>query len=377
LNLQTPKTYFDNLDALRFISFFFIFFGHSLDTYSLTVKASSWYIFFYNYTVIAGKTGFSFAFVLSSYINTWVILEEWKLGGRFNPLKYYIRRALRIWPLYFLVLFMGFVIFPALKDLLHEPYYENANPLYFIFFWGNFYLIQHGFTYLPVISVLWSVSVEEQFYIAWPFLLIVFRNRVKWLIGLLFLVFIITVLVRFGHTNLFFHTLFLLADIATGALFAFISFYKRTGFNELINLKRSGITFIYMLFIICLVFYHPIFDNHFLPAIINIIIEKLTFALFLGFFIFEQNFCIHSFYKFGRIKWLGFLGSISYGLFCFHEIGILIGNRALSILALDNAVFGLLIIKPLVALIIIIPMAYISWVYFEMRFLRLKKYFYS
>ena len=373
----SKKVYFENLDALRFISFFFIFFGHSINSESLTLKSSSLFQIFYDYSIIAGKTGFSFAFVLSSYINTWVILEEWKLSGKFNPLKYYIRRALRIWPLYFLVLFVGFEVFPLLKDFLNEPYYENANPLYFIFFWGNFYLIEHGFTYLPVISVLWSVSVEEQFYICWPFLLIIFRNRIKWLLAMLYLVFVITVFVRYGHANLFFHTLYLLADLATGASFAFLSFYQNKPFTYLKNISCYSILGVYFLFFFCLIFYHSLFDHAYFMGKYRIITEKITFAFIIGFIIFEQNFCIHSFFKFGRLKGLSFLGSISYSLFCLHEIGILAGNRLLKDWNLNDSFWGLLVVKQLVALIIIVPLAYLSWTYFEMKFMKLKKYFYS
>ena len=95
------KVFFKNLDALRFIAFLFIFLGHALDTDSEIIRQSAVYGWVKNYVYVFGKTGFSFAFVLSSYINTWVILEERQHAGRFKPWLYYIRRALRIWPLYF------------------------------------------------------------------------------------------------------------------------------------------------------------------------------------------------------------------------------------------------------------------------------------
>lgn len=384
--LQDKKRYFENLDALRFISFFFIFFGHALDTDSEVLKQDDIYYWVKHYIYIFGKTGFSFAFVLSSYINTWVILEEQKHSGNFRPLMYYMRRALRIWPLYFLTLAIGFILVPAVKMWLNEPFEETANPLYFIFFIGNFYLIEHGFTQSPIISVLWSVSVEEQFYIFWPFLLLIGRFRIKWLFPFLITVFVVSTFYLFGKSEngqfiLWYHTLFLLGDIAMGALFAFISFREtnreKSIFSWLENLSKNQIAFVYILFWICLIFYKPIFENNILPGAVNLVIEKVVFALLLAFFIFEQNFCKNSWIKFGKLKLFSFLGLISYGLFCFHEIGILIGGRVLKLLNLQDSVGWFLFIKPATALIIIIPAAYLSYFYFEIKFLKLKKYFYS
>ncbi len=380
------KRYFENLDALRFVSFFFIFFGHALDTESEILKQDEVYGWVKHYIYIFGKTGFSFAFVLSSYINTWVILEERSNSGRFSPVMYYVRRALRIWPLYFFTLFIGFVLVPFAKDLINEPFTESANPIYFIFFVGNFYLIEHGFTQSPIISVLWSVSVEEQFYIFWPFLLLLFSFRIKWLFSLLTAIFIASTFYLFGVREndqfvLWYHTLFLLGDIAMGALFAFISFRASTNeksiFSILENLTKNQIAIIYSLFWICLIFYKPIFENNLLAGVVNLIIEKIVFAMLLAFFIFEQNFCKNSWIKFGRLKLFSFLGLISYGLFCFHEIGILIGGRVLELLNLQDNVGWFLFMKPAVALVIIIPAAYVSYYFFELKFLKLKKYFYS
>ena len=377
-SLMGQKVFFNNLDALRFIAFLFIFLGHALDTDSAVIANSDAYGWVKNYVYIFGKTGFSFAFVLSSYINTWVILEERQHAGRFKPWLYYIRRALRIWPLYFLVLLIGFVLLPLGMELINEPYEEVGNPIYFILFVGNFFLIEHGWTHSPIISVLWSVSVEEQFYIFWPFLLIVFRKSEKWLFAMMLVIFGITTYYYFGtDVNLWFHTLFLLGDIALGALFAFISFNKNWGYKTLESLSKKSILTIYLGFIISLLFYHTIFDNQFLAGWVNLIIEKMFYAVILSFFIFEQNFCKNSFFKFGRLKTVTYLGVISYGLFCFHEIGLLVGNRILSSINLEENVWAFLGLKPLIAFMVILPFSHLSWNYFEKPILSLKKRFYT
>ncbi|MFT5018768.1 MAG: peptidoglycan/LPS O-acetylase OafA/YrhL [Polaribacter sp.] len=372
------KVFFNNLDALRFIAFLFIFLGHALDTDSAVIAESGAYGWVKNYVYIFGKTGFSFAFVLSSYINTWVILEERQHAGKFKPWLYYIRRALRIWPLYFLVLFIGFILLPLAMELMNQPYEEVGNPIYFILFVGNFFLIEHGWTHSPIISVLWSVSVEEQFYIFWPFLMIVFRKSEKWLFALMLILFGFTTYHYFGtDVNLWFHTLFLLGDICLGAIFAFISFNKNWGYKTLESLSKKSILSIYVGFILSLLFYHSIFDNQVLPGWINLVIEKMFYAVILSFFIFEQNFCKNSLFKFGRLKTFSYLGVISYGLFCFHEIGLLIANRGLACLDLEENVWAFLGLKPLIAFLVILPISHLSWNYFEKPILKLKKHFYT
>ena len=372
------KVFFKNLDALRFVAFLFIFLGHALDTDSVVIRDSSVYGWVKNYVYIFGKTGFSFAFVLSSYINTWVILEERQQAGYFKPWLYYVRRALRIWPLYFLVLFIGFVLLPLAMELMNEPYVEVGNPWYFILFVGNFFLIEHGWTHSPIISVLWSVSVEEQFYIFWPFLLILFRKNEKWLFALLLVLFAFTTFHYYGtDVNLWFHTLFLLGDICIGAVFAFISFHKNWGFDRLVNLSRNAITGIYVVFGLSLLFYHSLFDSGLIPGAMSLIVEKLFYAFILSFFIFEQNFGENSFFKFGKLKTITYLGVISYGLFCFHEIGLLIENRVILYFGWVDNVWVFLTLKPLVAFLFIWPLSHLSWNYFEKPLLRLKKHFYA
>ncbi len=376
--MPRKEMYFSNLDALRFISFLFIFWGHALDTESVIVKNSDLYAVLKNYVYILGKTGFSFAFVLSSYINTWVILEERESSGKYHPLQFYIRRALRIWPLYFLMIFVCFVFFPLIKMAANEPFAIDTPAWPFLVFVGNFYMIEHGFPYLPALSVLWSVSVEEQFYLLWPWLLLLFHRQRLWLISLLLVVFIAFMAIYFDKLNVFFHSLFLCGDIGIGALFAFISFQpKGKSFQLLSSLPKVAILSVYAIFLLLILRYKPVFENELLPAWLNLVLERLTFASLLGFFIFEQNFCTNSFLKFGKFKVINYLGLISYGLFCFHEIGLMIAYRVMELFGGKDTLIWELALKPIFASMLIIPVAALSFKFFEMPFLKLKKRFYG
>lgn len=376
--MQRPR-YFDQLDALRFIAFLFIFLGHALDTPSAAVADTWTYAYIKTHIYTLGKTGFSFAFVLSSYINTWVMLCEREAAhGRFSPWRFYVRRALRIWPLYFVTLFIGFQVAPYVVSLLGESYQETAEPWWFVCFLGNFYLIEHGFTHSPILSVLWSVSVEEQFYIVWPFLLVLFGWSMRWLLPVMLAVFATTAFVFHGSdVNLFFHTLFLLSDIGIGAAFAFLSFHQGAWFSRLASMPKWGIACVYTVFGLSLVFYQPLFNGHIVPEPYSMIIEKIWFATLLGFIILEQNFSRSSIFKFGRSKVLTYLGTISYGLFCFHEIGLLVAQRIVNHSDHADHILWAIGLKSLLAFALITPMAHISWKWFEQPFLSLKRYFYT
>lgn len=374
----TDRQFFKNLDALRFIAFLFIFLTHTLHTDSPIVAQNPIQNWLDEWILVLAKIGFSFAFVLSGFLNTWVILEEKKLTGHFKPWKYYVRRALRIWPVYFLVLIIGFIIIPGVAGAMGLAYQETGNPLWFIFFLGNFFIIENGFAYSPVLTVLWSVSVEEQFYIVWPFLLLLLWNRRLLLLGLMTVIFAVSTLYYYdSDVNLWYHPLFLLADIVAGAFFAFMAFDKRWMHDRLINMPNWFNASSYLLLGLVIAFYTPLFNGGLLPGAINLVMEKLIITFIIGYIIYEQSFGKHKLFEFGNSKLLSRLGVISYGLFCYHEITLLVSHNLLELAGLKDNVPAQLIGKPVIAFALLWPMAELSWKYFEKPLLKLKRHFYG
>ena len=374
----TDRKFFKNLDALRFIAFLFIFLTHSLHTDSEIVGQNPIQNWLDEWILVLAKIGFSFAFVLSGFLNTWVILEEKKLTGHFKPWKYYIRRSLRIWPVYFLVLIIGFIIIPAVASGMGLAYQETGNPLWFIFFLGNFFIIENGFAYSPVLTVLWSVSVEEQFYIIWPFLLLLLWNKRLLLLILMTVIFAVTTYYYYdSDINLWYHPLFLLADIVAGAFFAFMAFDKRWIYNRLTKMPRWLNCSTYLLLALIIAFYTPLFNGGLLPGAINLVLEKLIITFIIGYIIFEQSFGQNKLLEFGKSKVLNRLGVISYGLFCYHEITLLISHNLLEFTGMNDNVSAQLIGKPLIAFALLWPIAELSWKYFEKPILKLKRHFYG
>jgi peptidoglycan/LPS O-acetylase OafA/YrhL len=137
----------------------------------------NWFVF------EAGTAGVDFFFVLSGFLITYLLLQEIDQFGRIQLKKFYIRRILRIWPLYYLVLFVSFFAVPAASVFYIPGYsdqlYEGFLPKLFfsVLLMPNVALFLYG--EIPYASPLWSVGVEEQFYLFWPLVVMFSKGRLK------------------------------------------------------------------------------------------------------------------------------------------------------------------------------------------------------
>jgi peptidoglycan/LPS O-acetylase OafA/YrhL len=112
--------------------------------------------------------------VLSGFLITYLLLKEKDLGG-IGIRNFYLRRILRIWPLYYLIVALCFCLVPYVEILHVEGCAEHAhNDLAAKLFLFVAMMANVAFVLLPTVpfaNVLWSVAVEEQFYLFWPHLM--------------------------------------------------------------------------------------------------------------------------------------------------------------------------------------------------------------
>src|ERR1700756_1323364 len=159
------RFYRPELDALRFGAFACVFLTHAVPS----VRSSAETLVHRSVSVWvqllgeAGNFGVCLFFVLSAYLITEIMRRESISYGTLSIGRFYLRRVLRIWPLY-----LGVVLTVALVGLAVPTLHMSKTQLLaYLLFAGNWYLIlSPGGT--NVLSWLWSISVEEQFYIAWP-----------------------------------------------------------------------------------------------------------------------------------------------------------------------------------------------------------------
>jgi peptidoglycan/LPS O-acetylase OafA/YrhL len=148
--------YRPGLDILRALAFFLVFVAHGLaghiDEPSQIGAIAR-----------AGEFGVCIFFFLSSYLITELLLREKRDTHTILISAFYMRRILRIWPLYFAMIAFGYVygLFSP------ESTVSLAWGISLVLLFTNWYTVGHG--YPPgFLFPLWSISLEEQFYLVWP-----------------------------------------------------------------------------------------------------------------------------------------------------------------------------------------------------------------
>ena len=157
--------YRPELDVLRFFAFLSVFCYHALPgvevgNHSGWERAAAIGLSAFK---SAGSFGVCLFFVLSSFLITELLIRERSKTGTVHIKAFYTRRILRIWPLYFFFLFVGFL----LGHLVPEWNLETPRLLAFLALLGNWYVAVFGWSANPI-APLWSISIEEQFYLIWP-----------------------------------------------------------------------------------------------------------------------------------------------------------------------------------------------------------------
>lgn len=159
---MTPIRYYKpELDLLRVCAFLFVFFTHRMD---LAPIDPSQYYWGYHISLV-GVYGVPLFFFLSAFLITELLTKEQDQFGKISVKSFYIRRILRIWPLYF-TFFFGMVIVTQFSDKF--GYISSRTQLSFSLFSGNWYISFNEWLSSYPINPLWSISVEEQLYILLP-----------------------------------------------------------------------------------------------------------------------------------------------------------------------------------------------------------------
>ena len=363
------RIYFENLDGLRFLCFLSVFFFHSFYTDSSELKTSSVYHFVKVGIFGNGNIGVNFFFVLSGFLITFLLLEEKKLRGQIKLKNFWLRRILRIWSLFYSCVFFGFVIFPKLKLLLGQIPNETATPFFYLTFLNNFDFLIKGIPDSSILGVLWSVAIEEQFYLVWPIIIFIFPIHKLWipfsiivLVNLIFRAYYDTFLI---HEH---HTISCIGDMTIGAIGAWLINISENFKKQIETLSKSKIAAIYFIFITLFFFRQELLFSHYGIRIF----ERMIFALIILLIILEQTFSHNSFFKMSNFKTISKLGGITYGLYCLHFVGILITISITKKLALNTHLWQVFLLDTSIALLLTIIISKISYTYFESPFLKLK-----
>ena len=162
------RTRFGNLDGLRCICIAMVLWHHSNPFPESGLQLFK-----------GGFLGVDFFFVLSGYLITTLLLREAATFGSFSLRDFYIRRLIRIVPPYFFVVTIvgAYFIFVKGQTELLEIW-----PYYYLFL-SNF-MLEH----IPLLTITWSVALEEQYYLVWPLIMMFLPARFLWLFGAVYLI---------------------------------------------------------------------------------------------------------------------------------------------------------------------------------------------
>lgn len=361
---MTPiKSYFGNLDALRFLAACGVITGHVSNWLVWPeTELSKWIRIVITLDGSSGWAGVSFFFTLSGFLITFLMFKERETTGKFRVGSFYVRRALRIWPLYFFTLFLGFAVYPAVSGI--PEFVESADWRMYVLFLANFDYVYSAVPLCWLLMVQWSIAVEEQFYLVWPFIFKYAGNKLyfHWLC-LVLIAGSIAFHISGGHE---YHTLTAVNDLAVGALAAYGSvyhlprielFFQRLGKSRTYLVYAAGLFFLFGHFqIVRMVPYYAWIDHA-----VN--------SIFFAFIILEQNYSPCSFFKFGSIALFGWLGRISYGIYLLHVVAIFI---VVSIAATYPMPVGISVV---LVLLFTVMLSSASYRYLETPFLNLKEKF--
>jgi peptidoglycan/LPS O-acetylase OafA/YrhL len=172
---SSDRLYFPGLNGLRFVAAFMVMVSHIEQLKKDENLANLDHL-----PIIgqSGQNGVSLFFVLSGFLITYLLLQEDRATGTIDIRKFYIRRILRIWPLYYLIVGLGFFVLPwcmeasGLQNALITAYWPKL--ILFLLFLPNLAMV--AFPQVPFTAQVWSIGTEEQFYLIWPLLLKKFKS---------------------------------------------------------------------------------------------------------------------------------------------------------------------------------------------------------
>jgi peptidoglycan/LPS O-acetylase OafA/YrhL len=359
--LEGLRAYIPALDGLRGIAILSVIIWHCIPCCQ---------------TFFPGWAGVDLFFVLSGYLITGRLLDT--VGQRGYVAGFYRNRVLRIWPLYYAVVVPFLLLIPYIRQISGADLtlYEQ-HPIGFFFFVQNWTFIRYGPLQDLSLGHLWTLAVEEQFYLVWPFVILFVRDprrRIALFISVILIV-LVTRYIYFtshqsgdGPVHIFYNTFFRIDSLVAGSL--------------LCQLHRLNIPIpkVWVTLLACAgLLTYPV-----VCTLAGDTSTLLPFNISGGFTLVAIAFaCIlhlalqpgHLVARLCEIRPLRWVGKISYGLYMIHmPVWIILGNKLFLSQGAAWAGHERLYywIVALICILVSFLLSAISYRYYESFFLRLK-----
>jgi peptidoglycan/LPS O-acetylase OafA/YrhL len=308
---ENKAIYFEQLNGIRFIAVLLVLLDHWL----IPINPFSF----------LGHLGVVIFFVLSGFLITRILFQNADDCRQNHSsilvkiIRFMYRRSLRIFPIYFLLLLIGLVF--SLSN------FKNLWP-YLVFYLPNFYIMKMG-TWLGIWDHLWSLAVEEQYYLVFPYFILLLAPRRYPLLFILML--LVGLGTRFGFYVLasteiqeqnwmwwYVNPFAALDCFGLGGILAYLFHYKQNYFQSVKFLKVGLIVSLIAFLAILNLGELTIFQH---ANIWSIVFERISGAFFSFFLIAlsirKDTWILSAFLK---SKPVSYLGSISYGIYLYHNV---------------------------------------------------------
>jgi peptidoglycan/LPS O-acetylase OafA/YrhL len=358
------RIYFRNLDVLRFLAAYMIVllhcffgwrtkFGHPPSFNSASASTDKLELIFHNLAF-----GVDVFFLISGFLITYLLLSEHEKTGKVDVLKFYIRRAFRIWPLYFFMILTA----PVLSYFFFEQSPDYSLQFFFL---GNFDIINQGMKSVAT-NHLWSICIEEYFYLFVPLLIafIPVKKLPQFLFGIIFISILFRAHMALNTENygmaLYVHTLSRIDVLAIGSLFGYLYFNKKIQFNNPLSIRLM----VYSIFI----FIFLNVDYAECGTLFTATFKKYFFVLIAAYA--AGNFLFHpkSLIRIRKPNFLHQLGKASYGIYMFNPVIVFLALKFFAVDTLTNYIIFLAAVH-----IAVWILSTLSYRFFEMPFLALKE----
>jgi peptidoglycan/LPS O-acetylase OafA/YrhL len=339
---------FGSLNGLRCLCILPVLWHHSMDLDGLPL------------ILTRGFLGVDMFFVLSGFLIVTLLLREKQASGEISLRHFYMRRALRIFPIYY-----GVLILMTLAYLLLKPESENSQLLlttlpYYLSFTSNWSVVQAA-----NLAIYWSLATEEQFYLLWPLLEKLLSSRLLYCV--LTLLILVNQLINFGwidysgaHLEILDTTF---TPICLGVVVAHLLHHRR-GFLLVFPLFSARyLSPFYFVGLAILLLYVPA-DLSGWPRLSI----QLLMALWLASMLVNQKHMLSDVLDFPIIARIG---EVSYGIYLYHMLGLALARSINQQLGIDFHGYGLFITGSFLVYFI----AELSFRFYEQPFLRLKHKF--
>lgn len=361
--------HYQAIDGLRGLAVLLVLWFHSsYFSYEMGPVDFEGFTRIYYFFSMLGQTGVDLFFVLSGFLITGILLDTAQNKDRLK--NFYIRRALRIFPLYYMamIVFLFYLIalkgeslfdFRVLSHLLYIQNWSSGNSL------DSFMLINHT----------WSLAVEEQFYLFWPILLFSFlRKSVKHLIALCVCVILFSFGLRYLMNELsyyklaYFVTLCRLDGLVLGSLLSVVCLHYRQILyeNRKYFLYGGGLSFI----ILCWFFftYATALNAHFTLIKYGLFLCSISYTSLVAYIFLSGN--QNGLVKFFSLELFRRFGRVGYGIYMFHAPVMIL--MAQFFLKYKLSYWENHIVLFLIGLSVSYALALLSYTYFEKPILSLK-----